>query len=57
MGVPLGSNLMAMMENHSDQECHYVILVNTVTGERMRVDFSEKETSLPATILSGCDVG
>jgi hypothetical protein len=32
-------NVMAMLGNHSDEHCWYVILVDTVTGERTKVTF------------------
>ena len=41
VGTTIGTNLMAMMENHPDKRCKYVILVNTETGERIRVDVEE----------------
>lgn len=37
MGTRMGSNLMIMHENHSTSECKYLILINTITGERKKI--------------------
>ena len=39
MGTRLGVNCVVMYENHPLQACRYLILVNTDTGERIRVSF------------------
>lgn len=38
MGQPIGKDLMLMFKNHPDEDCHYLILVDTKTGERVRID-------------------
>lgn len=42
MGIPVGRNIIIMMGNHDNEICDYLIVVNTETGERIRVEFSEK---------------
>lgn len=37
MGIEIGNNVTIMMGNHKNEECKYVIIVNTDTGERIRV--------------------
>jgi len=39
MGHEVGQNLMMMYGNHSNQECKYLIFVNTKTGERVKLEF------------------
>lgn len=41
MGTKMGKDLMVMHGNHSDEECRYLLLVNTKTGKRMKVEFFE----------------
>jgi hypothetical protein len=43
MGVRIGTNVMVMMPNHANARCDYFIIVNIVTGERMRVSFADEE--------------
>lgn len=43
MGMALGTNLTVMMANFDNQRCNYLILVNTETGERMRIEIDEPE--------------
>ena len=38
MGQPIGKDLMLMYGNHSTQDCHYLILVDTKTGDRVRIN-------------------
>lgn len=38
MGVRLGTNCMVMMANHDNTVCKYLIIVDTTTGERVRID-------------------
>jgi hypothetical protein len=38
MGTYLGKNLGVMFGNFDKEECGYIILVNLITGERIRVD-------------------
>lgn len=44
MGTTLGVNLTVMFSNHADKKCPFVILVNTETGERIRIVLDRKET-------------
>ncbi len=37
MGTTLGTNVIVMYPNHPSEEMKYLIIVNVVTGERMRV--------------------
>jgi hypothetical protein len=39
MGSKLGNNVTIMFPNHSDTYCSYVIIINTFTGERIKVLF------------------
>jgi hypothetical protein len=41
MGVRIGRNVMVMMPNHDSEECNYLIVVNTRTGERKKLTFNE----------------
>lgn len=41
MGISLGSNVTAMLGNHSTDTCDYIILVDTRTGERIQIDFTD----------------
>lgn len=41
MGQAVGKNLEMMFANHDSQPCGYVIFVNKLTGERVRVDLSK----------------
>jgi hypothetical protein len=52
MGTAIGRNVTIMFSNFPRQECEYLVIVDTRTGERMRVTFdkvavpaSEKESS------------
>ena len=38
MGTTIGTNCTIMMSNHSDKECEYIIVNNTKTGERLKID-------------------
>lgn len=40
MGSTLGSNIFLMFPNHSSHRSEYVIVCNTETGRRVRIDFS-----------------
>lgn len=46
MGVRLGNNVMVMYRNHDHEICEYLIIVNTETGERMKVFFRPEVSSL-----------
>lgn len=41
MGTKLGTNLTVMFQNFEDQEAPYLIVVNTETGERVKLVFKE----------------
>ena len=45
MGVRLGTNIVVMMENHDNQPCPYLIVVNTETGERTELSFQSEANS------------
>ena len=42
MGTRLGKNCVIMHENHTTEECKYLIIVNTITGERTKVELNTK---------------
>lgn len=37
MGTRLGTNVIVMHPNHPSEEMKYMIIVNVVTGERLKV--------------------
>ena len=37
MGTQIGTNLIAMMKNHQSEKCEYLILVNMITGKRIKI--------------------
>ena len=39
MGVRIGTNVMIMLPNHDTERCNYLIVVDTITGERLRIRF------------------
>lgn len=39
MGEYLGSNVAIMFGNHSLSHCDYLYVINTETGERIRIEF------------------
>jgi len=41
MGTRIGANVMVMHPNHGGDQCPYMIIVNTDTGERVRVVFEK----------------
>ena len=43
MGARLGHNVYVMFENFAKDRCPYLIVVNTETGERVRLMFLNKE--------------
>lgn len=43
MGMTLGTNVVVMFGNHQNEECKYLIVVNTETGERLRITFEVPE--------------
>ena len=46
MGVRIGKNVMVMMANHDNAHCQHLVVVNTETGERIAVVFSEPKTAM-----------
>lgn len=42
MGQEVGSNVMVMFEKHTHEEQPYIIVVNTKTGERLKLTFEEE---------------
>ena len=46
MGETIGKDLEMMYGNQPDEPCHYLIFVNTKTGERFRLDIDERERPL-----------
>ena len=46
MGSTIGTNITVMFHNHQDQRGEYLIVVNTETGERVRLVFAEKSTKM-----------
>jgi hypothetical protein len=44
MGTTIGTNVTVMFDNHASERCNYLIVVNTETGERVRIVFDEKGT-------------
>lgn len=41
MGVVIGANVVAMMMNHKYERCSDAIIVDTNTGQRIRITFAE----------------
>lgn len=41
MGMPMGKNFVIMHRNHPSEDCPYLIFVNTVTGDRVKVELKE----------------
>lgn len=41
MGEAMGKDFYIMMENHDSECCPYLILVNTKTGQRVKIDLSK----------------
>jgi len=54
MGTKMGTNCIVMYENHDTAECNYLIIINTETGERIRVALTSKgaKPSLAESIIS-----
>lgn len=42
MGTQIGSNCFVMMPNYPTEVCKYLIVVDTVTGSRIRIEFDEE---------------
>lgn len=50
MGTPFGKDLVLMHKHHATDECTYIILVNTRTGERVKLEidmYQEEPTPVP----------
>lgn len=45
MGQDLGENLHMMFGNHATEKCKYIILIDTKTGERTRINIEQEEMS------------
>lgn len=41
MGTDLGNNVTAMFQNFAKDRADYVIVINTVTGERVKIHFGD----------------
>ena len=41
MGTRLGSNVMIMHQNFDHQEAKWLTIIDTKTGERIRIDFDK----------------
>lgn len=41
MGKCIGSNAHIMLPNHDSEYCPYIIVINTKTGERLKVLFDD----------------
>jgi hypothetical protein len=57
MGTRMGKDLMLMHRNHDTEECKYLILVNTATGERWRLDLvapTAEQLSYEALAQAAC---
>lgn len=39
MGTYLGKNVCVMSENHTSEECKYLIVVDMRTGKRLKITF------------------
>ena len=50
MGTKLGTNCTIMYPNHKDEECKYLIIINTVTGERLRVALESEKDLKPSIV-------
>jgi len=50
MGTKLGNNCMIMHSNHTTEKCDYLIIVNTVTGERLRVALDNVKDLTPTVV-------
>jgi hypothetical protein len=46
MGELRGKDLMLMYQNHSNEECHFLILVDMETGQRVKVSIDRSVKSL-----------
>lgn len=44
MGEIIGTNITIMFPCHQTEHCSYLIVVNTNTGERIRIKITEEDT-------------
>ena len=51
MGTTIGSNVTVMMGCHESERCNYLIVVNTETGERLRIEFTDDKKAFAADTL------
>ena len=45
MGTVLGDNLVVMYKNFPKDKCPYLIIINTTTGERLKVNLDEENNN------------
>lgn len=45
MGTKMGKDLMIMHANHDTEDCKYIVLINTKTGERVKIEFDTTQES------------
>ena len=50
MGQFLGSNVAVMYQNFETQECQYLIVVDRLTGQRIKIAFDLHEHKTPTKI-------
>jgi hypothetical protein len=43
MGIYIGTNICVMHMNYENQKTHHLTIINTVTGERIKILFDRKE--------------
>ena len=52
MGRNVGNNVTVMMENFEEDRCRYLIIVDTESGERLRVIFDEELSPIKVNLIS-----
>lgn len=55
MGIPIAKNCMIMYSNDKEGKCGYIIIVNSITGERLRVSLTGEAglvKSIPEQLIS-----
>ena len=55
MGTRMGSNVMILHPNHSEEVCNYFIVVDLMTGKSKRISFTDKGLlpSMSEQIING----
>jgi hypothetical protein len=53
MGTRIGKSLMMMHANHADEEMHFMIIVNTETGARVKLTIEEEGRAAKTPL---CDI-